>query len=74
MTDARRLEWNSHLRGAWIAVWLRQGSKLSTAEIVRLTGMSKQGVEFMMDILAGGMPIARIDGKWVWTGEESRRA
>lgn len=64
--DAGEREWNSHLRGAWISVWLFQGSKLSTADIVRLTGMSKQGVEFMMEILAGGMPIDRVNGKWTW--------
>lgn len=70
LVDERRTEWNSHLRGAYIAVWLVQGSKLSTADIVRLTGMSKQGVEFMMEILAGGMPIDRVDGKWQWRGDK----
>lgn len=65
-TDERRNEWNSHVRGGWIAVWLYGGSKLSTAEIVKMTGISKQGVEFMMEMLAWGMPIKRIDGKWTW--------
>jgi len=65
-TDDRRREWNSHIRGGYIAIWLKGGSKLTTAEIVRLTGMSRQGVEFMMDILCSGMPITKIDGKWQW--------
>lgn len=68
--EERRAEWNSHIRGGWIAVWLVQGSKLTTKDIVNLTGMSKQGVEFMMEILSGGMPIVRIDGYWQWISKE----
>lgn len=68
-TDDRRREWNSHVRGAYIAIWLKGGSKLSTREIAELTGLSKQGVEFMLDILSGSMPITRIDGKWQWIEE-----
>lgn len=64
--DERRREWNSHIRGGWIAIWLYQGSKLSTGDIVRLTGMSKQGVEFMMEILSSDMPIVRRASKWQW--------
>lgn len=66
MHDDRRHEWNSHVRGAYIAIWLKGGSKLSTLDIVRLTGMSKQGVWFMLEILSAYMPIAHIDGKWQW--------
>jgi hypothetical protein len=69
LADERRNEWNSHVRGAYIAVWLFQGSKLSTAEIVKLTGLSKQGVEFMMEILGAYMPIERVAGKWQWLRE-----
>ena len=71
--DDRRHEWNSHIRGGWIAVWLVKGSKLSTQDIVRLTGMSKQGVEFMMELLCSGMPITRIDGKWQWIADADRK-
>lgn len=69
LVDERRAEWNSHIRGGWIAIWLFQGSKLTTREIVTLTGMSKQGVEFMMEILSQGMPIVRVDGRWQWLRE-----
>lgn len=71
LDDERRAEWNSHIRGGWIAVWLYQGSELSTGDIVRLTGMSKQGVEFMMDILSHGMPIVRRAGRWAWLHNKS---
>lgn len=69
MIEDRRNEWNSHVRGAYIAIWLKGGSKLSTRDIMRLTGLSKQGVEFMLDILSGYMPITRINGKWQWVSE-----
>lgn len=69
MVDDRRAEWNSHVRAAYIAIWLKGGSKLTTADIVRLTGLSKQGVEFMLEILSGHMPIVRIDGRWQWASE-----
>ena len=71
--DDRRSEWNSHVRGAYIAVWLFQGSKLSTAEIAKLSGLSKQGVEFMMEILSGHMPIVRVDGRWQWCSATSHK-
>lgn len=67
---SRNQEWNSHIRGGWIAIWLKGGSELSTADITRLTGMSKQGVEFMMEVLSSGMPIRRVAGKWVWSEDE----
>jgi hypothetical protein len=70
LADERRTEWNSHVRGAYIAIWLKGGSKLSTAEIVKLTGLSKQGVEFMMEILGAYMPIVRVSGKWQWMDDE----
>lgn len=68
----RSHEWNSHVRGAYIAVWLYDGHKLSTRDIMRKTGLSKQGVEFMLDILSGYMPIVRINRRWQWVRSEQR--
>lgn len=59
-------DWNSHQRGAWIALWLWQGSRLSDNDIARLCGMSRQAAYRMMLTLEAALPIAKVGGKWQW--------
>lgn len=66
----RRHEMNAHQRGAWCALWLWQGSKLSTRDIARLTGITPQGAHKMMTLLAGSLPITLENGLWQWIERE----
>lgn len=68
--DLRRQDWNSHIRGGWVILWLWQGSKLSTRDIARLTGITKQGAQWMMDVLSDEFPIICFEGKWQWMEKE----
>lgn len=62
----RKNEWNSHIRGGMVALWLFDGHKFTTKEIMRRTGLSKQGVESMMATMSLAFPVVRINGKWQW--------
>lgn len=59
-------DWNSHIRGGWVTLWLWQGSKLSDVDIARLCGISRQGAAKMMIPLEAAFPIVKVDGKWQW--------
>jgi hypothetical protein len=63
-------DWNSHQRGAWIALWLWQGSKLSDIDVARLCGMSRSGAIKIMAALEAAIPITKVDGKWQWMEKE----
>ena len=63
-------DWNSHQRGAWIALWLWQGARLSDVDIARLCGMSRQGAIKVMEILAAALPIVKVAGKWQWMSKD----
>lgn len=63
-------DWNAHQRGGWVTLWLWQGSRLSTRDIARLTGMTPQGAGKMMTILSAALPIIHSDGVWVWMEKE----
>lgn len=63
-------EWNAHQRGAWVILWLWQGSRLSNRDVARLTGMTRWGAQKMMDTLAGAFPIVFSDGKWSWMSKD----
>jgi hypothetical protein len=58
--------WNSHIRGGWVVLWLWTGSRLSNRDIAKLTGMTRQGAQSMMEILEVAFPIRFVDGKWEW--------
>ena len=68
--DAGRREWNAHAKGGWIILFLWQGSRLTTLEIAKLCGMSKQGAQKMMTILEASFPITQDNGKWVWMSKD----
>lgn len=61
-----RRDWNSHIRGGWCVLWLWQGARLSNRDIARLTGMTRQGAQSMMENLAAAFPIVFAEGKWQW--------
>lgn len=59
-------EWNSHTRGAQIAVWLKDGAKLSTEELAERVYVTTQGIDYIMVWLVRRFPIEKYDGKWQW--------
>ena len=61
-----RHDWNAHIRGGSVILWLWQGSKLSTRDIARLTGITRRGAHDMMEILSCAFPIVIVGGKWQW--------
>lgn len=69
--DERRAEWNSHVRGGWVMLWLWQGSRLTTRDIARLTGISIPAAHRMMVILCSHFPITRDGGEWQWIEREN---
>lgn len=58
--------WNSHIRAGWVVLWLWQGSKLSTRDIARLTGIGRRAAHYMMVNLSAAFPIVFADGQWQW--------
>jgi len=68
--DAGRREWNAHAKGGWVILFLWQGSRMTTQDIAKLCGMSKQGAQKMMVILEASFPITQDAGKWQWFGKE----
>lgn len=65
-----RDDWNSHVRGGWVAIWLWTGSKLSTRDIARLCGVSVPTAHRMMVILECKMPITKVGMYWQWISPE----
>lgn len=59
-------DWNAHQRGGWVALWLWQGSRLTTKDVARLCNMTPQGAGKMMAILSAALPITVVEGKWQW--------
>ena len=68
--DSTRREWNAHVKGGWVALFLWQGSRLTTLEIARLCGMTKQGAQKMMVNMEADMQITLVDGKWQWISKD----
>jgi hypothetical protein len=68
---SQRNDWGAHLRGGWVAIWLWQGSKLSDKEVGLLCGISRQHAWRMMLILAAGLPIVKVNGKWQWFDKDA---
>lgn len=68
----RQHEWNSHQRGAWVAVWLWTGARLSNRDVARLCGITPQGAHKMMTILEATLPIVfdADAGVWRWIEKE----
>lgn len=64
--DERRREWNAHIRGGWVILFLWQGSKLSTRDIARLVGVTPQMAGRMMAILSAEFPLVCQDHLWQW--------
>ena len=69
--DARRDGWNAHVRGGWVMLWLWQGSRLTTRDVARLTGISIPAAHRMMVILSAAFPITRAEGLWQWIEREN---
>lgn len=59
-------EWTAHQKAGQITVFLVQGSKLSTGDVARLTGMTFMGAKYMMEMLSMVLPIEHRDKCWQW--------
>lgn len=66
LNDNNSREYSAHQKASFVAILLKDGNELTTAGIARLTGMSWDGADFMMQMISGVLPIVRIDGKWRW--------
>jgi hypothetical protein len=64
-TDNQR-EYSAHQKSSFVAILLKDGSLLTTAGIARLTGMSWQGAEKMMNMISGVLPIVKVNRHWQW--------
>lgn len=69
VTDNRR-EWSTRARAAWVLLFLWQGSKLSTQDIAKLTGLTPRGVRYMMADLESYFPIVHEGGFWQWMSKD----
>lgn len=69
-TDDRYKELNAHQKAGLITILIHNGSDLTTEGIARITGMTWEGAEYMMDMLSGVLPLDKIDGKWKWVRED----
>lgn len=68
--DSRR-EWNAHARGAWVILFLWQGSRLTNREVARLTGLTRRGAQKMMENLSAYFPIVCQERKWMWMQKDA---
>ncbi len=59
-------QWTAHQKAGQITVFLVQGSKLSTSDVARLTGMTFMGAKYMMEMLSLALPIEHRDKRWQW--------
>lgn len=57
-------ELNAHQKAVIIALLLDHGSELTTDGVARITGLTWDGAEYMMSMIATVMSIDKIDGKW----------
>lgn len=64
-----RRDATAHQRAGQVAVWLYQGSRLTTSEIARLTGLTWDGADYMMRMLVLALPITKTGPKWHWISE-----
>lgn len=69
MTYTRRQEYTGQQKAALVAILLKEGSKLTTAGVARLTKMTWEGAEKMCQMLSGVLPIVKQDGYWRWLDE-----
>lgn len=67
--NERQAEWSAHQRSGSVSVWLYQGSRLTTDQVARLTGLTWEGAEYMMTMLSGALPVTKINGLWQWIGK-----
>lgn len=66
LSISERKELTAHQKASFIAILLRDGNKLTTAGIARITRMTWEGAEYMMEMISGVLPIIKIDGEWQW--------
>lgn len=57
-------------RSAMIVFFLMQGSRLSTAEIARLTGLTPQGAWNMLQKICRVVPLYQEGGVWIFRDEK----
>lgn len=62
-------ELNAHQKAAFVTILLREGNKLTTAGVARLTYQTWEGADKMMDLIGGVLPIVKQDGYWQWMEE-----
>ena len=65
-TENQNREYNAHQKAGLITLLLVGGSRITTDGIARITGLTWDGAEYMMNMLSAVIPIDKIDGKWQW--------
>jgi hypothetical protein len=66
LTENQNREYNAHQKAGLITLLLMGGSRITTDGIARITGLTWDGAEYMMNMLSAVIPIVKIDGKWQW--------
>lgn len=51
-------------RSAWVIYWLKEGYRLTTAEVAERTGLTWGGAWAMMVGLSGSLPLVCCEGEW----------
>lgn len=70
MGDLREGATPTH-RAAHIAILLRDGRRLTTADVAAITGMTRVGSWGLLTRLSGILPILPDEeGRWHWVGKE----
>lgn len=63
-------KWTAHQKAGQIAIWLSQGSQLTTRDVARATGMTFMGAKYMLEMLSLVLPIEHREHKWRWISRE----
>lgn len=69
-STANERQFTAHQKAGQVAIWLSQGSKLTTREVARATGMTFMGAKYMLEMLSLVLPIVHLDHKWQWVRRE----
>lgn len=67
---ASERQFTAHQKAGQVAIWLSQGSQLTTRDVARLTGMTFMGAKYMLEMLSLVLPIVHLNHKWQWVRRE----
>lgn len=69
-TDSNSREYSAHQKAGLVTLLLIGGSEMTTEGIAKVTGLTWDGAEYMMDMLSAVIPIVKECGKWRWMDKD----